>query len=134
MVVSDLREDGHSSLLPAPVIVLRPARLTNPRRVLLSTRSHPTDAPPGGLVWSTRDPRATYGDGLIDEVQAAQPDALIWDTTQRGKPDLVALALRARRDFDAEAVIVVSNKPATQRLVHALEQRGIPAFGPIWDS
>ncbi|HEX6695405.1 MAG TPA: hypothetical protein VF080_01360, partial [Solirubrobacteraceae bacterium] len=33
------------------------------------------------LVWSTRDPRATYGDDFIDEVQAAQPDALIWDTT-----------------------------------------------------
>ena len=38
------------------------------------------------------------------------------------------------REFDAEAVFVVSNKPATLRLVHGFEQRGIPAFGPIWDS
>jgi hypothetical protein len=30
-----------------------------------------------------------YG-ALVDEVQAAQPDAVIWDTTERGKPDLVA--------------------------------------------
>ncbi len=89
---------------------------------------------PARLVWSTRDPRATYGDALVDEVEAAQPDALVWDTTQRGKPDLVALARQAVRDFDAEAVFVVSTKPATLHLVHELERRGIPAFGPIWDS
>jgi hypothetical protein len=86
------------------------------------------------LVWSTRDPRATYGDAFIDEVQAAQPDALIWDTTRQGKPDLVGLTLQAYRDFDAEAIFVVSNKPATLYLVHEFERRGIPAFGPIWDS
>jgi hypothetical protein len=86
------------------------------------------------LVWSTRNPRATYGDGLVAEVRAAQPDALIWDTTERGKPDLTQLAQQAYQDFGAEAVFVVSNKPATQALVHALERRGIPAFGPIWDS
>jgi hypothetical protein len=89
---------------------------------------------PAQLVWSTRSPRATYGDGLVDAVEHAQPDAVIWDTTERGKPDLVQLAHDAVRDFGAEAVFVVSNKPATLRLVRAMEQRGIPAFGPIWDS
>jgi hypothetical protein len=89
---------------------------------------------PARLVWSTRDPRATYGDALVDEVEAAQPGAVIWDTTEQGKPDLVQLAHEAHRDFGAEAVFVVSNKPATRRLVHAIERLGIPAFGPIWDS
>src|SRR3712207_7723509 len=54
------------------------------------------------LFRSTRTPRLTYGDGLVDEVEAAQPDAIIWDTTEQGKPDLVELALRAYREFDAE--------------------------------
>ena len=89
---------------------------------------------PARLVWSTRDPRATYGDSLVDEVLAGQPDAVIWDTTRHGKPDLVAVADQAYRDFDAEAVLIVSNKPATLHLVHEFERRGIPAFGPIWDS
>jgi hypothetical protein len=89
---------------------------------------------PARLVWSTRDPRATYGDDLVDEVRAAQPDAVIWDTTQRGKPDLVQLAHQAYQEFDAEAVFVVSNKATTLRLVHGIERLGIPAFGPIWDS
>ncbi len=89
---------------------------------------------PAQLVWSTRDPRATYGDALVDEVEAAQPDAVIWDTTRLGKPDLAELARQACRDFGAEAVFVVSNKGTTRRLVHELERLGIPAFGPIWDS
>jgi hypothetical protein len=89
---------------------------------------------PARLVWSTRNPRATYGDALVDEVEAAQPDAVIWDTTERGKPDLLQLARRAYDDFDAEAVFVVSNQATTRRLVHGLERLGIPALGPIWDS
>jgi hypothetical protein len=86
------------------------------------------------LVWSTRNPRATYGDALVNEVLAAHPDALIWDTTERGKPDLLQLACDAVRDFSAEAVLVVSNKAGTWSVVHGLERLGIPAFGPIWDS
>jgi hypothetical protein len=89
---------------------------------------------PSRLVWSTRNPRPTYGDALVDEVERTQPDAIVWDTTSRGQPDLVQLALDACADFDAEAVIVISNKRTTTRVVHQLERRGIPAFGPIWDS
>jgi hypothetical protein len=89
---------------------------------------------PARLVWSVRDPRATYGDELVDRVLAAQPDAVIWDTSTHGKPDLVRLAHDACRDFDAKAVFVVSNKSATWRVVHGMERLGIPAFGPIWDS
>ena len=92
------------------------------------------DRVPSRLVWSTRDPRRTYGDALVDEVEAIQPDAVIWDTTSHGKPDLLSLALESYAAFDAEAVLIVSNKPTTLRLVHELERRGIPAFGPIWDS
>ena len=73
------------------------------------------DRVPGRLVWSTRDPRRTYGDALVDEVAAAQPDAVIWDTTTSGKPDLLQLALDAYADFDAEAVMIVSNKPTTRQ-------------------
>jgi hypothetical protein len=86
------------------------------------------------LVWSTRSPRATYGDALVDEVLSVQPKAIIWDTTERGKPDFLNLVRRAYYEFDAQAVYIVSNKAATFRLVEELESHGIPAFGPIWDS
>lgn len=89
---------------------------------------------PSRLVWATRSPRETYGDELVDEILAAQPEALIWDTTAHGKPDLVKLAYQAYNDFDAEAVIVISNQKVTFHVNYELESRGIPAFGAIWDS
>lgn len=89
---------------------------------------------PSRLVWATRDPRATYGAALVDEILAVQPHALVWDTSRHGKPDMVRLAYEAYRDFDAEAVICISNKKLTWQVVHGLERRGIPAYGAIWDS
>lgn len=89
---------------------------------------------PSVLVWSTRSPRRTYGDELVDEILGVQPDAVVWDTDTAGKPDLVALAYDAWRRFGAEAVICISNKPTTWRVVEELESRGIPAYGAIWDS
>lgn len=89
---------------------------------------------PAGLVWSTRDPIATYGENLVQEILDVQPAATIWDTTARGKPDLVRLAFAAQEQVQAEAVICISNKPTTWSIVEAFEERGIPAYGAIWDS
>jgi hypothetical protein len=89
---------------------------------------------PSRLVWVTRNPRRTYGDDLVDEIEAAQPDAVIWDTDERGKPDILRLAYAAYLSSDAEAVVCISNRKVTWQVVHGLERRGIPAFGPIWDS
>lgn len=89
---------------------------------------------PSLLVWSTRHPRRTYGDDLVDEILGVQPEAIIWDTDANGKPDLVALTYQAYAESGAEAVICISNKKTTWQIVEELEVRGIPAFGAIWDS
>ncbi|MGW3150927.1 hypothetical protein ACWDG1_41090 [Streptomyces sp. NPDC001177] len=89
---------------------------------------------PGHLVWVTRDPRKTYGDTLVDEILAAQPDATVWNTDVHGKPDMLRLAYAAFAATGAEAVICIANKRVTWQIVYGLECRGIPAFGPIWDS
>ncbi|WP_420628243.1 hypothetical protein [Candidatus Leptofilum sp.] len=89
---------------------------------------------PARLVWSTRTPRKTYGDDLVDEILESEPNALIWDTNENGRPDLVQLAYDAVQEFDAEAVIVISNKKLTWQVVYGMESRGIPAYGAIWDS
>ncbi|MFD7551062.1 hypothetical protein ACFV0R_06200 [Streptomyces sp. NPDC059578] len=89
---------------------------------------------PARLVWAARSPRATYGDALVDEILAAQPDAVVWDTATHGKPDMAALAHAVWQESGAEAVICISNRRLTRAVVHALEQRGIPAHGAIWDS
>ena len=89
---------------------------------------------PSMLVWSTRNPRKTYGNALVDEILKAQPNAVIWDTDKDGKPNLSQLAYQAMKEFGAEAVICISNKKVTWDVVYAMESRGIPAFGAIWDS
>jgi hypothetical protein len=47
---------------------------------------------------------------------------------------MLRLAYRAYITSSAEAVICVSNKTLTWKVVHGLERRGIPAFGPVYDS
>jgi hypothetical protein len=89
---------------------------------------------PSQLVWATRDPTETYGAALVDEILTSQPEAIIWNTDELGRPDMLRLAYRAYINSGAEAVICVSNKKLTWYVVHGLEQRGIPAFGPVWDS
>ena len=89
---------------------------------------------PSLLVWSTRTPEKTYGESLVQEILTAQPNAIIWDTTEKGKPDMVKLAYAAYKQFDAEAVICISNQKLTNLVVYGMESRGIPAFGAIWDS
>ncbi|MEM9563520.1 MAG: hypothetical protein AAGA93_12925 [Actinomycetota bacterium] len=89
---------------------------------------------PAHLIWATRNPVTTYGQDLVDEILAVQPDALVWDTDANGKPDLVELAHEAVLATGAEAVICISNPALTWRVVEGMEQRGIPAYGAIWDS
>ena len=92
------------------------------------------DQVPSKLVWATRSPRETYGDALVDEILAARPDALVWDTSADGKPDMLRLAYAAYASSGAEAVICISNKKLTWRVVYGMERLGIPAYGAIWDS
>ncbi|KAK1827467.1 putative Nonribosomal peptide synthetase [Podospora conica] len=89
---------------------------------------------PCRILWSTKDPVKTYGRGVVDEVRRADAEAVVWDTEKRGRPDLARLAWRLYRESGAECVCVISNAKTTKRVVFELEARGIPAFGPIWDS
>lgn len=92
------------------------------------------DTVPCRLVWSTPNPEQTYGQQVLDEVKNADPDAVVWDTKKKGRPDMIKLAWEAFSTFNAEAVIVISNPKLTEAVVYGMESRGIPAFGPIFDS
>jgi hypothetical protein len=45
------------------------------------------------------------------------------DTRTHGKPDMVRLTLRLVREFDAEAVAIISNQKLTQKVVYGLTSR-----------
>ncbi|KAJ5832594.1 hypothetical protein N7474_000905 [Penicillium riverlandense] len=86
------------------------------------------------VVWQTRAPLNTYGQGVLDLVRRMDSDPIIMDTDKSGRVDMLPMVQRLVREFDAEAVCVISNPVLTRRLVYGLEARGTPAFGPIFDS
>lgn len=86
------------------------------------------------LIWSTPAPLATFGQKLVDEVRQASPGAVVWDTRVRGRPDMLGLVWETYREFEAEAVVVLSNAKVTADVVYGMESRGVPAYGPIFDS
>ncbi|OKL62644.1 hypothetical protein UA08_01659 [Talaromyces atroroseus] len=87
------------------------------------------------VVWQTRSPVKTYGQGIINLVKQMDPDPLVMDTDQTGgRADMLPVIERLAKEFRAEAVCVISNPKLTKQLVYALETKGLVAMGPIFDS
>ncbi|PPQ69605.1 hypothetical protein CVT24_001361 [Panaeolus cyanescens] len=89
---------------------------------------------PMRLLWTSPNVRETFGNDFTDMILDAAPDAVIYDTRVHGKPDMVKLTYRLVKEFNAEAVAIISNQKLTQKVVYGMMSRGIPAFGAIWDS
>lgn len=47
---------------------------------------------------------------------------------------MVQIAYDMYKNSDAEAVFCISNPSLTKKIVYGLEGRGVPTYGPIWDS
>lgn len=86
------------------------------------------------IFWSTPNPDQNFGPEIISSIKNADPDAVIHNTKTMGRPDMVAISYRLFRESGAEAICIISNKKLTQLVVYAMESRGIPAFGAIFDS
>ncbi|KAG6037502.1 hypothetical protein E4U41_005069 [Claviceps citrina] len=86
------------------------------------------------LIWSTSGPEKTFGRHVLDTIYQSIPDAVIHDTKQAGRPDLVKMGYNLAKDFEAEAVIIIANEKITKKVVYGLETRGVAAYGAIWDS
>lgn len=89
---------------------------------------------PCRVFWSTPNPEKTFGKKIIDGILAQDPEAVIWNTRERGRPNMALEAYKLYKSSGAECVCVISNGPVTSKLVYDLEARGVPAFGPIFDS
>lgn len=93
------------------------------------------------VVWQTPDPKKTYGDRLMGLIKRLDPDPVVFNTSIKGPnsqkktiPELVPIVIKMYREFDAEAVCVISNPAFTKQMVYELERRGVFAVGPIFDS
>ncbi|KAJ5160076.1 uncharacterized protein N7482_007080 [Penicillium canariense] len=86
------------------------------------------------VLWQTRAPLKTYGQEVMDLVHRMDANPVIMDTDHSGRVNMVPIVQRLIPEFGAEAVCVISNPVLTRQIVYELEARGVPAFGPIFDS
>ena len=86
------------------------------------------------ILWSTSSPVETYGQKVVSCVERKDPGAVIVDTRTSKRPDLTAAAYELYKEAQAEAVVVISNARVTRKVIYGLESRGVPAYGPIFDS
>lgn len=86
------------------------------------------------VVWQARTPRRTYGQGILDLVRQLDPNPVVIDTRESGRLDMTPVVRQVAKEFDAEAVCIISNPFLTKKMVYELESTGTPAFGPIFDS
>jgi hypothetical protein len=89
---------------------------------------------PTQLIWSTPRPEKTFGAPMLDTIRSKIPGAVIHDTKELGRPDLVKMGYNMFKGFGAEAVIIIANEKITKKVVYGLETRGVSAYGAIWDS
>ncbi|KAK3488585.1 hypothetical protein B0T13DRAFT_497808 [Neurospora crassa] len=86
------------------------------------------------VIWQTKSPLKTYGQRTLDLVHRMDSNPVILDTSITGRVDMLPIVLRLFKEFNAEAVCCISNPMMTKKIVHGCEMRGIPAYGPIFDS
>ncbi|KAF1813869.1 hypothetical protein P152DRAFT_295193 [Eremomyces bilateralis CBS 781.70] len=86
------------------------------------------------VLWVTRSPESMFGSRIIQSVLQADPNAIIIDTGVSRRPDLIKTTYELYVESNAEAVFCISNQKSTREVVGAMERRGVPAYGPIWDS
>ena len=97
---------------------------------------------PMRVFWSTPNPEQVFGEEIMESVRGADPQAVIWNTRDRGKPDMVKEAWKlvvesgktSDGNFEVEAVCVIANKKVTEMIVRGIECRGVAAYGAIFDS
>ncbi|KAF1988528.1 hypothetical protein K402DRAFT_317220, partial [Aulographum hederae CBS 113979] len=101
----------------------------------LSFLMEPSRKQPCRVIWSAPCPEKTFGYDITEAVYRVDPRALVIDTRlSQKRPDMVLLTWQMYVESGAEAVFVISNPSLTKKLIYAMESRGVPAFGPIWDS
>lgn len=120
------------SLLFRRVVVVTTGSGIGPCLSLIGMKSE--KRPACRVLWSTPNALETYGEGVINEVKECDPEAVLWNTKLQGRPDMVELTWKLVNEMDAEAVFVVSNPEVTKKVVYGMESRGIPAYGPVFDS
>jgi hypothetical protein len=87
------------------------------------------------VIWQTKKPLETFGQGILDLLAELDPQAVLLETGGKGgRRNMLPMVVRMVAELKVEAVCVISNPVVTRGVVFGCEARGIPAFGAIFDS
>ena len=79
------------------------------------------------MVWVARDHAHNYPAFLIDILDPI-PNMVLYDTTKMERPNICTMTLEKAREFDAEAVFIVSNPKTAYHVSNYVIKQGIPVF------
>ncbi|KAI3680780.1 hypothetical protein L6452_35556 [Arctium lappa] len=87
------------------------------------------------LLWVAKGIEQNFGKEIKEWVSGHPKEkVIVHDTAVMGRPNVSEMSVEAARNWGAEVVIVTSNPEGSRDVVNACKGKGIPAFGPIWDS
>ncbi|KVH89472.1 adenylate-forming reductase 03009-like [Cynara cardunculus var. scolymus] len=87
------------------------------------------------LLWVAKGIEQNFGEEIKEWVSGYPKEkVIVHDTAVMGRPNVSEMSVAAARKWGAEVVIVTSNPEGSRDVVNACKGKGIPAFGPIWDS
>ncbi|CCG84828.1 protein of unknown function [Taphrina deformans PYCC 5710] len=112
------------------VIVATGAGIGVTLSVYLQTKGH------FHLIWIGSDMDNTYGPDIMALLRkAVKGDRMtLVDTKKIGRPDTVQLIDNVYRKINAQVVFITSNPKGTELMVNGCRERGMTAFGPLFDS
>ncbi|CUA69836.1 Palmitoyltransferase AKR1 [Rhizoctonia solani] len=86
------------------------------------------------LIWIGSDVLKTFGPTIAELIERGVGDrAILWDTKKLGRPKTMELLAEQYHKWNAEVVMITSNWDGNQEMMQGCMQRGIPAFGTVWD-
>merc|ERR1719384_2433353 len=84
------------------------------------------------MVWVARDHANNYPKFLVDILDPI-PNVVLYDTTKMPRPNLCTMTVDKAREFNAEAVFIVSNPKMAYHVSNYVIKQGIPVFASNFD-
>lgn len=84
------------------------------------------------LIWVARDHAKTYPKFIVDILEPLD-DVILYDTTKNPRPNLCTMTVEKAREFNAEAVFIVSNPQMAYHVSNYVLKQGIPVFASNFD-
>ena len=82
------------------------------------------------MVWVARDHLNNYPKFLVDILDPI-PNVVLYDTTKMPRPNLCTMTVDKAREFNAEAVFIVSNPKMAYHVSNYVIKQGIPVFATV---